>query len=466
MDKLENLIDNMKDDIVKSTQELIKIRSVEDEAKPGMPFGEGVNQALEYTLKLGESLGLKAENIDGYAGHIEYGEGEEIIAVLVHLDVVPEGNNWTYPPYGGEIHDGKIYGRGAIDNKSPAVACIYGLKAIKDAGLKLNRRIRIILGTDEESGWKGIEYYFKKVKEKPICGFSPDAEYPIINREKGILVFKMVKDLTDKNQGNIIVKSIKGGDRPNVVPDYCEAVLEIKSDENIFEKIFEEHKKQEGVKMELEKKGQKYIIKSYGKSAHGSLPHKGKNAITQLFGFLSKLDSIEGDVSEIIKFLSQKIDDEHDGKSLGIGLEDGVSGKLVFNLGTILLDEHRCELGINIRYPVTFTDEDVFGRLNKLLELYGIKVVDIEHKKPLFVPEDNFLVKKLQKVYKEVTGEEPYLISIGGGTYARAIDNAVAFGPLFPGQEELAHQKDEHISIDDLITNAKIYARAMYELAK
>lgn len=466
MNKLESLIESMKNEIVKSTQELIKIKSVEDEAKPGMPFGEGVGKALEYSLKLGKNLGLKVENVDGYAGHIEYGEGDEIVAVLVHLDVVPEGKNWTYPPYGGEIHNGKIYGRGAIDNKGPAVACIYGLKAIKDAGLKLNRRIRIILGTNEESSWKGIKYYFDKIKEKPVCGFSPDAEYPIINREKGILVFKMVKDLTEENRGSIIVRSIKGGDRPNVVPDYCEAVLEIKSGEDAFLKAFEEYKNKRNADIEMDRGNQHYIIKSRGKSAHGSLPHKGKNAITQLFGFLSKLDSIEGDVGEIIKFVSQKIDDEHDGKSLGIALEDDASGKLVFNLGTISLDENRCELGINIRYPVTFTEEDVFGKLEETLKPYSIKIVNVEHQKPLFVPEDNFLVKKLQQVYKEVTEEDPYLIAIGGGTYARSIENAVAFGPLFPGQEELAHQKDEHISIDDLITNAKIYARAMYELAR
>ncbi|HHY13423.1 MAG TPA: Sapep family Mn(2+)-dependent dipeptidase, partial [Thermoanaerobacterales bacterium] len=185
MSFLEKQIERYRNDIIKSVQEQIKIKSVKGESKPGMPFGEGPREALEHALKLSEELGFKTKNVDGYAGHAEYGEGDDIVGVLVHLDVVPEGTGWVHPPYGGEIHDGKIYGRGTIDNKGPAIAALYALKALKDSGVNMKRRVRIIFGTDEESGWEDMDYYMEN-EENPMCGFSPDALFPIINSEKGI----------------------------------------------------------------------------------------------------------------------------------------------------------------------------------------------------------------------------------------------------------------------------------------
>ena len=182
-DFIDNIIDEMKDEIIESLQRIVRIKSVEDEPEEGMPFGEGVNQCLESFLDIAKSLGLKTKNIDGYAGHVEIGEGEEILGILCHLDVVPEGSNWTYPPYAAEIHDGKIYGRGTIDNKGPAIASLYALKAIQDSGIKLNKRVRLILGTDEESGWECIRYYLDK-EETPALAFSPDAEFPVIHGKR------------------------------------------------------------------------------------------------------------------------------------------------------------------------------------------------------------------------------------------------------------------------------------------
>lgn len=466
MELIETKIDEMKDDIIKSTQELIRIKSVEEEAKPGMPFGEGVNKALEYMLELSGKLGFETKNVDGYAGHAQYGEGNEIVGVLVHLDVVPEGKGWTYPPYGGEIHDGRIYGRGAIDNKGPAIAALYALKALKEAGIETKRRIRIIFGTDEESGWEGIKYYFKK-EETPLCGFSPDAEYPIINSEKGIIIFKMRKEFNAESEKGITIDYIKGGTRANVVPDYCEAgLIADDSSRDGIETGFRAFVEKTGYKMELMPEGQNgFIIKSYGISAHGSLPEKGKNAICQLIMFLNTLNTIKGDASDFISFLAENIGMEFYGQSLGVGLRDEISGKLILNVGVIDFDKKEGTVEINIRYPIKYTCDDVMNRIRERTSEAGIEVIDISDNPPLYVSEDNFLVQKLKKVYEEVTGRKAELISIGGGTYARAIKNAVAFGPLFPGKPELAHEKDENIEIDDLILNAKIYAKALYELA-
>lgn len=456
-------IESMKKDIIKSTKEIVKIRSVKDEPQEGMPFGKGINECLEYALKLAEDFGFKTKNFDGYAGHAEFGEGDEVVGILVHLDVVPEGEGWTYPPYNGEIHDNKIYGRGTIDDKGPAIATMYAMKAIKDSGAKINKKIRIIFGTDEESGWGGINYYLKHEKA-PNVAFTPDADFPAIHGEKGILIFDLVKKFkpNQKDDGVQVLK-IKGGNRPNMVPDYCEA--HIISSEPIKEKL-DTYAKENNVKIEIAKEGKTTVIKSYGISAHGSLPESGQNAISQLILFLSTLDLADGDAADFIRAYSEKIGMEYYGQSIGCGFEDEDSGKLIFNVGVIDFDETKAKVSINIRYPITCKESQVFDGMKKELEGTGIEIIKGQHMEPIYLPKDHELIKTLMKVYREVTGDDREPITIGGGTYARAMENAVAFGPLFPGQPELAHQKDEFIGIDDLMKITKIYAKALYELAK
>lgn len=464
---LNKLIEDYRSDIIKSTQDIIKIRSVEDNAKEGMPFGEGVNEALEYALKLSSELGFDVENIDNYAGHAEIGKGNETVGVLVHLDVVPEGENWTYPPYAGEVHDNKIYGRGTTDDKGPAIAALYAMKAIKESGLHINKKIRIIFGTNEESGWGGINYYLKKVKA-PDVAFTPDADFPVIHGEKGIIVFDLIKDINRECSGKVKIKKIFGGNRTNMVPDSCTAVVSVSSDyKNEFISKIEELIERQGFKIKVEDNGQDIILNSYGVSAHGSMPQSGQNAISQLLVVLSNVIDCEGDICDLLKTYNEKIGMEYNGESIGCGFEDDVSGKLTFNVGIIDVNSDKAKISVNIRYPIKYSSDQVYNGMREQLKGAGIEIVEGEDIKPIYIPKDHPLVKKLMKVYREETGDyDSQPITIGGGTYARAMENAVAFGPLFPGQEELAHQKDECISIDDLVKITKIYAKALYELSK
>lgn len=465
--KFEDLIEGYQDEIVKSTQEIVRIKSIEGDAKPEAPFGEGSAKALEYALKLSESLGFAVENFDNYAGHADLGTGQETVGVLVHLDVVPEGDGWTYPPYAAEIHDNKIYGRGTIDDKGPAIATLYAMKAIKESGIILSKKIRLIFGTNEETGWGGVKYYFNKVKA-PDLAFTPDAEFPVIHGEKGVLVFKLHKNFNNVSNGSIKIKSIKGGNRPNMVPDLCNANLVIAEDiKDEFCIIFDEYIERTAYNITMDDNGKEITLKSVGVSAHGSLPHSGKNAISQLLGLFNEINQNNYEALQFLKDFNDMIGMEYNGQSIGCGLEDDISGKLIFNVGIIEMNESEVKLIINVRYPISNTAEDVYEGVEKAVKGTGIEVKKGVDMKPIFVPEDNHLVQTLMKVYKEVTGDnESKPITIGGGTYARAMSNAVAFGPLFPNQEELAHQKDEFISIDDLMKCTNIYAKALYELAK
>lgn len=455
---LDDRILELKEDIIHSVQEAIRIRSVEEAAKEGMPFGEGVHRALEYCLSLSQSLGFKTVNVDNMVGYAEYGQGDEMVAVLGHLDVVPEGNGWTYPPYAAQIHDGKIYGRGAIDDKGPTIGALYALKAIQDLKLPLKRRARIIFGMNEETGCKCVEHYVESGHELPVCGFTPDAEYPIINGEKGIVTCKYKWKMT--GQGDLQIKSIKGGIAVNVVPDYAEAVIGVpagKAEEirRLAENIEE---------IEVEDKEDSMIIRAVGISAHGSTPEKGKNAISLLLLFLGRLD-FTGETKEFIDFMNKYIGLDLNGEGLGINLEDEISGKFILNLGKISGNAQEINIEINMRYPVMRTYEDFIEIFKKKMNDGKMEEINLLHTKSLYIPPDTEFIKKLQKVYEEKVGEKAELISIGGGTYAKAMDNIVAFGPVFRGEPMVEHKPDEYIKIDSLIKNVQIMAAAIYELA-
>ncbi len=465
--ELYKLIDSYKEEIANATREFIKIKSVQGTPEKGMPFGRGPYEALEYVLDLSAGMGFNVKNVDGYAGHLEYGDGNESLGVLVHVDVVPEGNGWTYPPFEGIIYDGKLFGRGSSDDKGPAIAVLYALKAVRESGVKLGKSVRVVFGADEETGMEGMQYYLSKEKAFDI-GFTPDANFPLINGEKGILVIKLKKKFENRRSNDIKIKSVKGGEAVNVVPDLCTAEIEVPEEkkQQIRLKINSFIEKS-GYEIDIEEKDGKYSIICKGKSVHASTPEEGINSISIMLLLLNELDFAESDVNSFIRLYNRKIGMEYNGESAGCGFEDEISGKLTLNAGIIDFREDSAEISIDIRYPISCSCNKVVDGIKKEFEGMGVDIEVVENENPIYLPEDHFLVQKLMKVYREITGDiESKPIIIGGGTYARAMKNIVAFGPVFPGEEELAHQKDEYIEVEALIRLTKIYAKAICELAQ
>lgn len=443
--------------LLKSLQESIRIRSVQEAHKENAPYGPGVARCLAHALKTAKALGFSTVNLDDHMGWCEYGEGEEMVAVLGHLDVVPEGDGWHFDPFSGTIADGKIFGRGAMDDKGPTMAALYALAAVRDTGLPLRRRIRILFGTNEETGSNDMKYYRDHGGEIPVMGFTPDGAYPVINGEKGLINSAFTAAYVQ--EGSVRLQRIEGGDAHNIVPAFAWAELTCPKElaETLAEKTRDQLRylpTEDGIRIEAD-----------GVSAHGGTPELGENAIGRLMQALKELPLCES-VKRPIAFLSDKVGMETDGASLGIALSDELSGGLTFNLGTVTGGQDCFTVKLNYRYPVTKTYEECAPIVLKAFTEGGFSLTGESHKQSLYIPKEHKLIQTLLSVYGELTGLPAEPQCTGGGTYAKTIPNIVAFGPIFPGDEVREHKPDEFIEIDRLMMNVRIMAEALYRLAK
>ena len=446
MKDAKRILDEQFDELVSSLQKVISFNTEKGAAAKNAPFGSNVKACLDYTLGLASSFGLDTYDCDGYAGHAELkGTGNEVVGILGHLDVVPaKAEEWLYPPYAGEVHDGKLYGRGTMDDKGPMIACLYAVKALKDAGFTPSKTVRLIFGCDEESGMQCVEHYFTKMPY-PTVSFSPDGDFPVINREKGIYQFDVVCGKLPKGV------TITAGERANVVPSLCTATspvwqVELGKWQN---------------KITCEKTDKYLTYTTLGKSAHGSTPDEGINATHAMLKMLRE-NFPENDT---LTFLAEKVIDTS-GKAWGIDLCDKESGKLTCNLGVLrTAADGTLTATVDIRFPVTYRCDDMYKLLRKNTPAqYEIRPEHISE--PLHVPSDSKLVTTLMSVYNGVmkTNLEP--IAIGGGTYSRCLPNCVAFGPLFPNEEQTIHMPNECVDLNNLRKMAELYLQAIYELAK
>lgn len=457
-----------KDQFLQDLKGLIQIKSVLDEvnATSEAPLGQGVKDALVYLLNLGKEAGFEIKNLDNLAGHIEYGEGNELIGVLCHVDVVPEGDGWSVDPFGAEIKDGKMFGRGSIDDKGPTMAAFYALKIVKELGHPLSKKVRLIAGTDEESDWRCVEHYFKH-EEMPQMGFAPDADFPIIHAEKGIASLDLhYKGLNEESEQPFKVLKFEAGRRYNMVPDFATVTLQYKDSHDLISEAFSDFLLKQGLTGQVEAGEDQLTLSLNGVSAHAMEPEHGKNAALYLGAFLAE-QPIDKKSEPFFTFIRDFLFADTRGRNIKVAYQDEISGDLTVNAAIFsYTSESGGKISLNFRYPVTFNMEDGKNKIEEVVSRVGFSLGNFTNSKPHHVEKNHPLIKTLQKVYEEQTGEEANLLAIGGGTYARSLTAGVAFGPIFPGKPDVAHQKDEYVEIDDLLKACAIYAQAIYELAK
>lgn len=461
---LDKIVDSKKDEIIEMMRRWLRIPSVKGpKCADNAPFGKEVREMLDLALEDAKKLGFDVEEFDGYAMHAQMGKGEETMGILCHLDVVPAGDGWTHDPWGAEIENGTIYGRGVVDDKGAAILALYAMQAVKEAGIEMKDAVRLILGCDEETGMSDMRYYAEHCSNLPDYGFSPDAEFPVINIEKGGLSLEL-GCVTDGEEGaEIPVYELYAGERQNVVPGEAWAKIGV-SDKAAFEAKIEEIKKARDFDLKYVYEDGVCKLTAYGQQAHASMPELGKNAAGMLLIALADLNA-GGGVKKAIEGLSKVLGIEGHGQSLGIAIEDEESGKLTCNLGIMRYDMKKLSIRLDIRYPLCANETTMCGQAVEAIAPYGMYLLKRGSHGPHHVSKDHKLVKGLIKAYSDATGKPGYAFAIGGGTYSRCMPNTVAFGLNFPGDPDPCHMADEYLNIEKMMLSARIMARAIAELA-
>ncbi|MGT2844333.1 dipeptidase [Streptococcus hongkongensis] len=433
------------DACVDAIKTIVSYPSVCNEGENGTPFGQAISDVLDRTLLLCEELGFKTyKDPDGYYGYAEFGQEKEMLAILCHLDVVPEGDRslWKTEPFDCVEIDGHLYGRGTQDDKGPSMLALFAVKSLIDAGVIFNKRIRFIFGTDEETLWRCMNRYNEK-EEQATFGFAPDSSFPLIYAEKGLLQANLIGTGSDSLE-------IEVGKAYNVVPARAS--------------YHGEFLKQ--VKEELDRLGFEYVEKDetitvYGLAQHAKDAPHGINALVRL----SK--AIANCINEpVIDFLATVVDE--DGKGLNIfgDVQDEPSGNLSFNAAGLTLTKDQTEVRLDIRIPVLADKEKIVEQLSEKAKEYGLTYQEFDYLAPLYVPIDSELVTTLLAVYREKTGDQSPAISSGGATFARTMPNCVAFGALFPESIQTEHQENENIVLEDAFKAMDIYAETIYRLTR
>ena len=461
-DILNNYIDKMKDEIINKTCEIINIPSVfNDSDSSNTPFGIHTVEALNYILNLGKTFGFRTKNIDNKCGYIEFGKGNKLLGIIGHLDVVPAEDDWTYFPFDATIDNNNIYGRGAIDDKGPVIAALYAMKAVAD-NYNLDKRVRLILGLNEETNWECIERY-KETEELPDISFSPDANFPCIYAEKTIESLYL-KQKYEKNPIIYIEDISTNNNAINVVPKYCSVTLKYDNSKitNIIEKLTKLITRY-NYSINIEEIDNSTIkLISLGISAHAAHPELGVNALSRLLIVLNDLFNLYNINLDILEYFTKYIGDDYTGKNLGINFEDE-SGILTLNTAQFILEDNTLSLGFNLRISVTIDyniiEETFKKHCNNNIEVKVARIQD-----PLYLEKSHPLVKQLCNIFNEYNNSNLPPIAIGGGTYARAFENCISFGPQMPNNKDMCHQTDEYISIDNLIFCTKVYAEAILKL--
>ena len=462
--ELEKYFEKNRDTLLDAVCRLIRMESVKGMEEPGKPFGSATAAVLNEALRMASNLGFTVRNYENYVGIVDFNGAEKQLDILAHLDVVPAGVGWTITrAFEPVIMDGRLYGRGSADDKGPAMAALFAMKAVKDLGIPLQKNVRLILGTDEENDHADIAYYYAREKEAPMT-FSPDADFPVINVEKGGLQTTFTAEWwAEKDLPRI--RSLYSGLKINVIPGTAEAVLESFQIEEV-ERIAKECQQATHVsfKVEPQADGSLYIT-SIGHSGHAAFPADANNALTAMLEFTSCLPAAESNGFQKLKRLHGLFPHgDWLGRAAGVSMSDEYSGQLTICLDMLSYEEDRLMGSFDCRAPLCATEQNLHDVIKYELAKAGIEMEDKSMFTPHHVPAESHFVQVLLKCYTQYTGQPGKTLAIGGTTYVHKLVNGVAFGCTMPGTNNHMHGANEFVVVEDLVTSAKIFAQVIIDL--
>lgn len=463
-EKIDAYIDSKKDEMIEDLKMLVRIDSQRGRAKEGKPFGDGPAMVVAAAEGLMKQYGLQTTNYDNYVVTGDFGTQEKALDILAHLDVVPVTEDWTVTePFQPKVVDGRIYGRGTADDKGPAIAALYALRAIRELGLPMKKSVRLILGSDEECGSGDLEYYYAKEQEAPYT-FTPDADFPLINIEKGSFKGEFSADFPAEDAKAYVV-SFTSGDKVNVVP--ARATLVVAGVEAaVVEEAAARVTAQTNVAFITESQADGTVkVSAKGVAAHASTPAEGKNALTATLRLITALplDATKG-LTALLGLEALFPYEDTCGKQAGIDRENEESGALTLCFSIMDYTPEHLHAIFDARLPIGCTKENTSYPVKEALAQYGITLDNDELREPHCVPGDSWFVQTLLGSYERYFGKKGKALSTGGGTYVHELERGVAFGCMVPEVDNHMHGDDEFMEIEMLLRSAKIFADAILKI--
>lgn len=462
--EIEAYMEAHKEEMIEDIFTLCRINSEKMPYEEGKPYGKGAAQALAAALSMAEGYGFSIRNYDNYVGTADLNDKEKQLDILAHLDVVPAGEGWEVTgPFEPVLKDGKLYGRGTADDKGPAVAALYALRAVKELGIPLSKNVRLILGTDEECGSSDIAHYYKVEEEAPMT-FSPDAAFPVTNVEKGGLAGHFTGEFTPSDALPRLV-SLEAGIKVNVVPGKAYATVE-GLERQCMDEAAKAVEAETGIQFILEAVPEGLTrITAVGTGAHAAHPEDGNNALTGLLTYLTRLPFADCEqITAIHKLLALIPHGDVRGYNLGIAMEDEISGQLTLAFSLLNVTDSQLEGTFDSRCPICSNEDNVLKVVKEKMAAIGLTLQNNSMKPPHHVDGDSQFVKTLLKVYEEYTGRKGECQSMGGGTYVHNLKNGVAFGAAMPETDNRMHGADEFAVLEELLVSAKIFAQVIVDL--
>ena len=464
--QIEQWAEAHREEMLEDIKALVRIRSDKGDAMPGMPFGPGPNEALVTALELAEGYGFHTKNYEGYVGTVDLlPENDHHLDVLSHMDVVPVADGWTVTePFDPIVRDGRLYGRGAADDKGPGIAALYALRCVKDLGIPLKHNIRLIWGCDEECGSSDIQYYYAQEPEA-VYTFSPDADFPVINIEKGGLhgeIFASFEESTALPR----LRKMEAGLKINVVPDHCH--MEIEGMRKGVAEIFcAGARERTGVRFTVTEQEENVIaIDAQGTGAHAAHPQDGNNALTASLDLVASMFLAPGSQFEAVRALNELLPHgDYLGRGLGVAMSDEISGELTLSADILKVTPTSVYCQFDSRTPLCATEQNMKYTAMQNCARKGLALRDVPMRPPHHVPAESGFIRTLLGAYEKytgVTGAKP--LAIGGGTYCHELKNGVAFGCTMPGTDNHMHGNDEFAVVDELVASVKIFADVMISL--
>ena len=468
--KIDEWFERHSSEMLSDIGRLIEINSVRTKKEDGAPYGVMSRKALSTAESILKEKGFDVDVFEDMVITSTFGPAPALLGILAHVDIVEAGEGWETDPFKLTEKDGKLYGRGIVDNKGPAVAAIYAVCCVRDICPELSHGVELIFGSGEEVGWDDIKQYVKKNTTPPNV-FTPDAEFPIVNIEKGrfmpVFGAKWERDTSSPR-----VVSVTGGTTPNIVPNKAVATIEGLSLADV-ERFCSDFSEKTGATFtacasddSCRADNGLISITAEGTAAHASLPHLGNNAQTALLKMLAAMPFAKSDGFEYLCKLSRLFPHgDSAGKALGIYFKDDKTGEITVNFGVLRFTEYEFSGNFDARTPSAADDADLFGMTKAALDNEGILISMHQINGCHHTPEETPFVQNLLNIYEEYTGEKSKCLAIGGQTYVHDIDGGVAFGMVMPDTPDHnnIHNAGEYIRKDRLLISAKMFAKVIID---